>query len=281
MSEKIVVSSESSCDLSKELIDRYSVSILPLNITIGEDTYIDGVNLTARDIFSKVAATGVLPVTAAVSPFAFEQQFRELRKNADRVIHFSISGKISSCYQNACLAAEEVGGVDVIDSCSLSTGIGLLVLAACEMIQEGKSTDKIVARCRELTGKLDVSFILGDLQYMYKGGRCSTVTMFGANLLKLKPIIQLKDGAMGVCGKYRGTMEHCIRQYVEERLANADPDPKRVFVTSTCLDDTYPGLTRSILEEKGIFQEILTTYAGCTVTSHCGKDTLGILFFQK
>ncbi|MBO5222302.1 MAG: DegV family protein [Clostridia bacterium] len=278
---KIKITAESSCDLSKEQVERFGIKIFPMAVTLGEDVYQDGVDLTPDGIFEYVAATKVLPKTNAIAPVQFEDYFNEQLQDADAVIHFSISSGISSCYQNACLAAEEVENVYVVDTKSLSTGMSLLVLKAAELAAEENADAKTIAEtCRALVEKLNVSFVLGDLEYMRKGGRCSAVEMFGANLLKLRPVLQMDDGKLGVHNKLRGPLPKVLELYIDERLNNAEPRTDRVFFTHTCTDDTIPNLAKKYLEDKGIFKEILLSRAGATVTSHCGKDTFGILFLN-
>lgn len=278
---KIKITAESTVDLTPELLDRYGIEVFPLTVQLGERSYTDGVDLSAPDIYASVAADGVLPKTCAVSPVQFADRFRELRKEYDAVIHFSISQKLSSCYQNARIAAEEVGNVFVVDSKTLSSGIAQLAIEASLMAREANAdAEAIFTRCCELVEKLNVSFVLGDLNYMYKGGRCSGVAMFGANLLKLRPVLEMKDGMLGVCGKYRGALPAVMKQYITERLAGKTVRTDRIFLTTSCVDDELPSVGKAVLEEMGMFDEILVTTAGCTVTSHCGKDTFGILFFE-
>jgi len=279
---KIKITAESSCDLSQELVDRFGITVLAMPVTLGEEVFNDGVNLSPDQIFDYVSRTRILPKTNAIAPVLYEEYFAEQLKDADALIHFSISSNISSCYQNACIAAEEFENVYVVDTRSLSTGMGLLILEAATMArQENADAAAIAETCRGLADKLNVSFVLGDLEYMRKGGRCSAVEMFGANLLKLRPVLQMSDGKLGVNNKLRGPLPKVLEMYIDERLKNATPRTHRVFFTYTCADDTIPNLAKAYIESKGIFAEILLTRAGATVTSHCGKDTFGILFFNE
>ena len=266
----------------KELLDRYGIANFPLSVRLGETSYTDGVDLTAEDIYASVAKTGVLPQTNAISPAEYTDRFTELRKEYDAVVHFTISSKLSSCYQNAVIAAEDVGNVYVVDTKNLSTGMALLAIEAAIMAQkEDADPAQIAETCRGLADKLNVSFILGNLEYMRKGGRCSGVAVFGANLLKLRPELEMKDGSLVVASKYRGALPQVLRQYVLNRLKDKKVRPDRVFFTTTCVDNELPDLGRQVLEETGLFKEILSTTAGCTVTSHCGKDTFGVLFLEE
>lgn len=285
MSETIEITADSTCDLSPELIEKYGIHIVPLHVTMGETNYTDGVDLSAPQIFDYVAETGILPKTAAVSIAEYSDVFRPLVEAGKTVIHVSISSKFSSTGQNALLAAEEVGQdkVFVIDSENLSTGSGLVVLEIADMIAEGLSAQEIVEKIKTVIPRVDASFILGNLEYMKKGGRCSAVMAFGANLLGLKICIEVRDGAMGVGKKYRGKLEDVLLKYVDDMLAKGEGsyETKRIFVTSTCTDDVLPNIVRDHVAAKNIFDEILVTTAGSTVTSHCGKNTLGILFINK
>lgn len=278
---KIKITSESSCDLSSELVERFGIKVFPMAVTLGEDVYLDGVSLTPDEIFDYVARTKVLPKTNAIAPLQFEEMFREELQGYDALIHFSISSGISSCYQNACIAAEEVENVYVVDTKSLSTGMSLLILKAAALAAEENADAAAVAdACRAYVEKLNVSFVLGDLEYMRKGGRCSAVEMFGANLLKLRPVLQMTDGKLGVQNKLRGPLPKVLEAYIDERLKDVPPLNDRAFFTYTCVDDTIPNLAKKYIEDKGIFKEVLLTRAGATVTSHCGKDTFGIIFIN-
>lgn len=279
---KIKITAESTLDMTEEQLQKYGIVKVPLKVQLGEETHTDGVDLDAQGIFDFVARTGILPKTCAIPPVEFEDFFTEQLKDADAVIHFCISSNLSSCYQNACLAAEEVGNVYVVDTLSLSTGMALLAIEASEMAREENADAAAIAEtCRGLAGKLNVSFVLGDLEYMRKGGRCSAVEMFGANLLKLRPVLEMNGGKLGVCNKLRGPLSKVNETYIASRLAGKTVRNGRVYFTTTCVEDTIPEQGRKILEDMGIFSEILVSKAGCTVTSHCGKDTFGVLFIEE
>lgn len=279
---KIIISSDSTCDLSAELKERYDIRIIPLGITLGTQVYRDGVDITPDAIYEHHAKTGELPKTTASNVGECIDYFTELKKDGDAIIHFTISSTMSSTYNNTCMAAEDFDDVYVIDAQNLSTGSGLLVLAAAEMAQSGMAAADIVAKLEELKPCVDASFVIDSLEYLHKGGRCSALAMMGANLLKLKPCIEVKNGSMGVGKKYRGVYGRVLTEYVDERLQNVDDiDTSRVFVTHAGCD---PEIVDSVLEQvkaKGIFKEVFLTRAGCTVSSHCGANTLGVLFIRK
>lgn len=279
---KIIISSDSTCDLSAELKERYGIKIIPLGITLGTEVYRDGIDITPDDIYAHHAKTGELPKTTASNVGECIDYFTDLTKDGDAVIHFTISSTMSSTYSNACLAAEDFENVYVIDSKNLSTGGGLLVIAAAEMAKSGMEAPAIVEELEKLAPCVDASFVIDSLEYLHKGGRCSALAMLGANLLKLKPCIEVKNGVMGVGKKYRGVYGRVLTEYVGERLQNPeDIDTSRVFVTHAGCD---PEIVESVLQQvkdTGLFKEVFLTRAGCTVSSHCGANTLGVLFIRK
>ena len=208
--------------------------------------------------------------------------FGELRQECDAVIHFTISAEMSSCYLNACTAAEQIGGVYVIDSRSLSTGIGHLVLDACEMARAGMDAETIFNTLQQRRELLDVSFVIDTLEYLRYGGRCSSLAAFGANLLHLKPSIQVSGGTMDVGRKYRGTLKKCLLDYINDKLAEPDTvDPRRIFITDSGVDEEIWRAVEADLRARIPFENIYHTRAGCTVSGHCGPGTLGILFYRK
>lgn len=281
---KIRISADSTCDLSPELVEKYDIAITPLKITLGDTDYTDQIDITPQKIYDYVAETGVLPKTAAVSVGKYTDVFTELKKDCDEVVHFTISSEMSSCYQNAVLAAEEVGGVYVVDSRNLSTGIGHLAIEAAIAAQdETKAGKDVFDYVSSLVDRLDVSFVINSVNYLYKGGRCSGVAAVGANLLKLKPLIEVHDGKMDMAGKYRGNMKDVVKKYITDRLTvpGAKFKRDRIFVTCTCTDYDLPNYAKEIVESLGLFDEVLITIAGSTITSHCGKDTLGILYINE
>lgn len=279
---KIIISSDSTCDLSAELKERYGVKIIPLGVTLGTQVYRDGVDIYPDFIYEHHTKTGELPKTTAANVGECIDYFTDLTKDGDAVIHFTISSTMSSTYNNSCLAASEFDNVYVIDSKNLSTGGGLLVVAAAEMAKSGMEAKAIVEELEKLVPCVDASFVIDSLEYLHKGGRCSALAMLGANLLKLKPCIEVKNGVMGVGKKYRGVYGKVLTEYVNERLTNVDDiDTSRVFVTHA---GCAPEIVDSVLEQvkaTGIFKEVFLTRAGCTVSSHCGANTLGVLFIRK
>lgn len=279
---KLIISSDSTCDLSQELIDRYQIKIIPMGVSLGDKLYRDGFDITPDDIYAHHAKTGQLPKTSAINMAECAEYFAELTKDGSAVIHFTISASLSATYNNARVAAEDFENVYVVDSQNLSTGNGLLVIAAAEMAKRGFAAKEIVDKVRILASCVDASFIVDNLEYLAKGGRCSAVAAFGANLLQLKPCINVKNGAMGVGKKYRGKFEKVLIGYVAERLADKDNiDLDRVFVTHAGCDPKVVEEVVEAVKNTLPFKEVFVTRAGCTVSSHCGANTLGVLFVRK
>lgn len=276
------ITSDSTCDLSSEQVKAFDIGILPLYVQLGGETKRDGVDIRPDDIYEHVAAGGDLATTAAVNLADYVQAFSALSRKYDFVIHICISQDFSCCYQNACLAAAEYENVFVVDSRNLSTGHGLVVLEAERCAREGMEPQQIVRYLNDLTARVDASFILSRLDYMKKGGRCSSVAVLGANLLKLRPAIEVKDGKMGVCKKYRGTFEACVKAYVADRLSGQEnPDLRRIFITHSGVPEEIIETAKQAVRQYQSFAEICVTRAGCTVSSHCGPGTIGVLFLHE
>lgn len=274
--------SDSTCDLSPEQLEQYHIRLMPLYVRLGDGDYRDGVDICPDDIYAHVAAGGDLAATAAVNLADYVQVFSEYSRKVDFVIHIDISSDFSCCYQNARLAAAEYDNVYVVDSRNLSTGHGLVVLEAARLAESGMEPKEIVRRLNELTARVRASFILDRLDYMKKGGRCSSVAVLGANLLRLRPCIEVKNGKMGVEKKYRGSFERCVRDYITDRLAGRDDlDLRRVFITHSGVSREVEQLAVETVRSLQPFEEICVTRAGCTVSSHCGPGTLGVLFIEK
>lgn len=283
MPMKIRISADSTCDLTSELIEQYDVKIAPLYILMDDRALRDGIECTREDIFAYTSRTGKLCGTAAVSIADYLDFFGEELRTHDQIVHFTISSDMSACFQNACDAAEEFPGrVFVVDSRNLSTGIGHLVIDGALLAREGKSGEEIQAILDERRKKLNVSFVIDTLDYLRKGGRCSTVAALGANLLKLKPCIEVHEGKMSVAKKYRGTLAKAIESYVTDRIKDHDDfDKKRVFITDSGVDTEIVETVEKLLREYGGFEEIHHTLAGSTISGHCGPGCLGILYYNR
>lgn len=278
----IRITCDSTCDLTQELYQKHDISVISFGVSLGDDLRRDGLDIASEDIYSYVTKTGKLPTTSAISVGEYADAFSPFTANGDQVLHISLSSELSSSYQNACIAASEVGNVTVVNSKNLSTGSGLIVLRAAELRDAGLTVEEIAADLEAAVEKLDVSFVIQTLEYLHKGGRCSTVAALGANLMKLRPEIEVKNGKMQVAKKYRGSMDRSIADYIRGRLANReDVDTSRIFVTHSGVPEETLNMAVALVRELHPFDEVLTSRAGCTITSHCGPNTLGVLFFKK
>ena len=279
---KIRITADSTCDLSPEYVARHGVEIIPLTVTMGEKDYTDGVDIAPDDIFRHVDAGGALPKTAAINTADYRARFKRLLEDCDAIVHFNISADFSSCYANAVAASQGLP-VYCIDSRNLSSGIALLLCEAVDMVESGcDDPQAIVDHVASLVDKVDASFIVDRLDYLYKGGRCSMVAMLGANVLRLKPCIEVVGGKMIVGKKFRGTYERCLKQYVDDRLRSPDAvNGKRIFITHTGVTREQFELVKAQVLAHKAFDEIMEVRAGCSITSHCGQGTLGILFVRN
>ena len=278
----IKILSDSTCDLPQEVLDKYNITMIPLSVIKDGKQFTDGVDISPADIFNHVANGGDLCSTAANNIGEYTEWFAKYSNDYDGIIHINISSEFSSCYQNACLAAEDFENVRVIDSRNLSTGQGLVVLKACELANSCSDLDEIADLLRAFTDKVEASFLLDRLDYMVKGGRCSAAAALGANLLNLKPCIEVKNGKMAVVKKYRGNYAKCLSSYVKDRLANRnDLDKGTLFVTRTPIQDDCLNAVKETVAQYNDFETTYWNEAGCTVSCHCGPGTLGVLFVRK
>lgn len=282
MAKKVLIVSDSTSDLSAELIERYGIKILPLGVNLGEKLYSDGVDITPDEIYEYYEMTGDLPKTSAVNMADFSDFFEEYTKEGYSIVCFTISSSMSSTFNNARMAAEDFEDVYVIDSENLSTGSGLLVVAACEMAKAGMEASEIAEKVKNMRDKVSASFVIDDLEFLRKGGRCSALAAFGANLLKLKPCISVSGGKMGVSKKYRGNFPQVLKTYVAEQIGDGSAiELDRVFVTHAGCDEAIVNACVEQVKSLAPFGEVFITRAGCTVSSHCGRNTLGVLFIKK
>lgn len=281
---KIILSADSTCDLSKELKERYQVNYFPLHIILDGKDYSDNVDITPEEVYQAFYDKKILPKTAAVNVAEYMDYFAQWVEKGYEVVHLNLGGALSSSHQNAMLAAEELGNVYPIDSCNLSTGIGLLVIKAAELIQAGKSGKEIQEEINQIKDKVHASFVLDTLTFLSAGGRCSGVVALGASILNLKPCILVDNtsGAMTVGKKYRGNLEKVIEKYVKDTLQQYENiDTSRIFITHSGIEETHIEAAKKAIEDSLSFEEIYITKASCTISSHCGPNTLGILFMTK
>lgn len=280
--KKILIASDSTSDLNAALLSRYDIRILPLGVTLCDRLYTDGVDIDPDFIYKKYEESKTLPKTSAISIGDATDFFKACKKEAEAVLFFTISSQMSSTYQNVKLAASEFENVYVIDTQNLSTGGGLLVVKAAELAEGGMEAEEIASTCTEHAKCVDASFVIDSLEFLHKGGRCSAVAAFGANLLQLKPCIVVRNGKMGVSKKYRGKFGEVLKKYVAEQIGDAsDIDLDRIFVTHAGCDAAIVDACVALVKELAPFKDVQVTRAGCTISSHCGKNTLGVLFFRK
>lgn len=280
----VLITADSPCDLGESLQSRYQLHYYPYHIILDGKEYTDGVDITPDDLFKVYRERKLLPKTAAIGIGEYMDFLRPLVEQDFEIVHFCLGSALSAAYQNCCAAAEELGHVYPVDARSLSTGIGLQVIEAAEMARTGLSAAEIQAEAKKLADRSHASFILDTLEFMHAGGRCSTVAALGANLLKLKPCIEVhpeKNGAMEVGKKYRGDLKKVLVQYTKDTLNRDDLQLDRVFITHSGIPQEYIDLVRDTIISCADFQEIHVTRASCTISCHCGPNTLGVLFLTK
>ena len=279
---KVKITADSTCDLGEQLAKKYDVGIIPLTVTLGGKNLKDGVEIKPRDIFDHVSAGGDLPKTSAPSVEDYVAFFKNHLEEAEKIVHINITKKASCSYDNACAAAKEFAGrVFPIDSMALSTGQGLLALKVSDFAREGLDAEEIVKRADEVKTRVVTTFVPDSLDYLHKGGRCSLASLMGAKILKLHPLIAMRDGQMYAKKKYIGSIERCLKVYVQE-LFDEYPryDKTRCVITHSSCEKEVVDMVKAQVQETFAFNEILETVAGCVVTSHCGKNTLGVLFIH-
>lgn len=281
--KNIIITTDSTSDLSPELLKKYDIHVLPLHIVSDTESKKDGVEIKATDVFEYQQKSGKLMKSAAPNLAEWEDFFDSLPEN-DGVINFTISSEMSSTFTNSKIAADERKNIYTIDSRNLSTGIGLLILTACDLREQGLSAKEIYEKIEDLKPYVRASFVIDTLEFLHKGGRCSALAALGANLLKLKPCIEVSDGKMGVAKKYRGKITEVIPKYIKDKLADIDKiDTDKVFITHTMDEKSRYIVDEMVnyIHDNYNFKNIYETTAGCTVSVHCGPNTLGILFIEK
>ncbi len=278
---KIRMTADSTCDLSPDLLHKYNVGIAPLSVIIDGEVFHDGVDVTPRDVF-RAAEAGKSVRTAAVNTYEYREFFTEQLKTCDQLVHICISSEFSTCYSDALEASREMDNVFVVDSRNLSTGSGLLVLEGAEMAAGGMEGAEIAETLRKRTSLVDASFVVRTVDYLRRGGRCSGLEAMGAKMLHIRPSIVVREGRMHPGEKYRGRYEHYLKHYIRDLLENdSDIDFRRVFITHSPSEEGLVRFAIDTVKSYGLFREVLETMAGCTICTHCGPDTLGLLFMRK
>lgn len=281
----VLITTDSTCDLPQKYVDEYNIKVIPLSILLGDNEYSDGVDIKPEDIYKHVENGGSLPKTAAVPPSKYYSIFSEAVKQGKKVVHIGLSSAISSSYQNACVAAAEFDGVYCVDSKSLCTAMGLLVLKACDFREKGYDAKKIHDKIEKLVPKVSTTFVLNSLEYLHKGGRCSGVARFGANILGIKPSIAVDNatGALDVAKKYRGKMENVYKQYITDCVKDVNKiDTSRIVIANSGgIEPATLAFAKGLIEGKNKFDQIIEADAGCTISSHCGPKTLAVFYIRK
>ena len=280
---KVIITADSTIDFSPELVEKFDVKVIPLHILYDNEDYLDGVDITSADLLKKYEESGKLPTTSAVSVGEYLEFFGDITKDGDAVVHLSLSSDLSSSHQNACTAAEAYEDVHVVDTKQLTNGMGILAVKACDMRDKGYSAKEIASVISEMSPKIRTSFILEKLDFLAKGGRCSSVTAFGANILGIKLSIAMKDGKLGVSKKYRGKIDKCQMQYVSDVLEKIDELDKSIcFIAKTAdfSENTLENIKKEV-KKVGKFENIYVCTAGCTITAHCGKNVMGVIVIQN
>lgn len=277
---KVLITAESTIDLPREILDEYNIKTTPFSVILKDKEYKDGVDISTTEIFDFVEKNKVLPKTAAINAEQYQNFFAEHLKNYDAIVHIALSSQISSACQNAIIASKEFPDVYVVDSLSLSTGIALLAIYASNLAKQGLDAREIFEKTNARVPHVQASFVVERLDYLYKGGRCSALSFFGANLLRIRPQILVKDGKMGPYKKYRGNMDKVVKEYCKDTLYEFNtPDLSVAFITYTTATPEMVEIAKNALKERG-FKKIYETKAGATIASHCGEHTLGILYIN-
>ena len=278
----IKITADSTCDLSGALLQEWNISLMPMHILMGEENYLDGVSIRPADVFAHVQNGGKMPQSAAANLVEYADFFDPFAKEYDAVIHISVSSKLSSCYQNACLAAQQFENVSVVDSQNICTGQGYLVLQAAKWAADGLLPRNITMRLQNLAKRVQLSFVLNQLDYMAKSGRCSGVLAFGANILGIKPSLAVVGGELKVMKKHRGSLPICVGKYITDQLDGRDDiDTSMVFISSC---QPKPGCMEAVkagLKKYGKFEQVYETDIGTTIGGYSGPGTIGIVFATK
>lgn len=281
----VIITADSTCDLPSQFIEQNNIIILPLSVLLGDKSYYDGIDVFPKDIYAYVEKTGILPKTSAVTPAQYYEVFEKAHEEGKAVVHIGLSSAISSSYQNACIAAGEFDDIYCIDSKSLCTAMGLLVLKACDFRAKGFDAKKIANRVNALVPKVSTTFVLDNLEYLHKGGRCSAVTKFSANILGIKPSIAVDPatGTLDVAKKYRGKMDVVYKQYINDCLRDINKiDTSRIVIANSGgISPDIISFAKGVIEGKAKFGEIILADAKCTISSHCGPRTLAIFYIKK
>ena len=281
--KKLIISAETTCDLPAQILQKHDFRVIPIAVILGTEMYKDGVDVTTDQLFNYVKETGSLPKTSAVSVAEYADFFAELKKECECVLHIALSSKASTSCNNAKTAAKEVGGVYVVDSKALSTGQALLMLKAHDLLSEGLDAKTVYEQTLEAVDKVQTSFVVDTLEYLAKGGRCSQAALIASKILKIHPYIAESDGQLVVKKKYMGSLQTSLSRYVIDVASEYhNYDRRRAFVThSPCEGRERVEEVIAKVKELFDFEEVIETEAGATISTHCGKNTIGVLFINE
>ena len=282
MVKKIALTADSTCDLPKELQAKYKITTIPLTITMGSNSYRDGIDLKYTDLFAYFDRTKQLPKTSAPSPALYQEVFQRLTDQGYEIIHLSLDSEISSSYNNACFIAKDFPNIHVVDSKNICGSASLMLIKAAKMVEEGKDVDEIVAELERLVPLAHTSFVIDTLTYLYKGGRCSALAMLASSVLVVKPCIEMRDGIMSVGKKYRRPPKQLVKQYLTDMLAGIDYDKDEpIFLANTYYNEELADYAYSVLKDESGFKDLLTGKAGSIISTHCGPNTIGLFFISR
>ena len=280
--KKVIISTDSPADIPAALAEKYSVAVCPLHVILGGEDKLDGVNVTPDDLVDNYKQTKTLPSTSAIPVGEYTDKFAELTADGSSVVHISLSSGVSSSHRNAVIAAEDFEDVYVVDSMLLTTGISALIIKAAHMAENGMGAAEIAKELESLREKVDVSFVLDNLEFLAKGGRCSAVAALGANILGIRPSLEMREGKLGMCKKYRGKIEKVQLQYVAERIESlGEFDDEFCFMTHSPIDPEQAKALVEAVKATGKFKDVIEADAGCTITAHCGPNCVGFVAIKK
>lgn len=280
--KKVIISTDSPADVPAAIVEKYNVAICPLHVILNGEDRLDGVNITTDEIFSNYKQTKSLPSTSAIPVGEYTDKFAELTADGSSVVHISLSSGVSSSHRNAVIAAEDFEDVYVVDSKLLTNGMAMLVIKAAHMAENGMQAQEIAAELEAIRENVDVSFILDNLEYLAKGGRCSAVAALGANILGIRPSLEMRDGKLGISKKYRGKIDKVQLQYLKERIDSLNEvDDEFAFLVHSSATDAQVADMLKVIKASGKFKEILIANAGCTISAHCGDNCVGFVAIKK
>lgn len=281
----VIISADGVCDIGEELKEKYDIKLLNWRIELEGEEYVDGMSISPDDIYDAWRQRKVLPKSTGGTPIEYYEFFKGIYRDGCEIVHINLGSSLSSSYQNCLIAAAELGYVYTVDSQNLSSGMGQLVIEAALMAEDGKTAAEIQAALNGMCERAHASFLLDTLEFMKAGGRCNSITALGANMLKIKPCVEVDNqngGSMHLGKKYRGNMDKALQQYVQDKLEGRDDiDTRRIFITHSGSPDEDIEVVRQEIGKYQQFDNIYVTKASTTISTHCGPRTLGILFMTK